>query len=44
MTHWAREFFEAAALILEFLGVFVIFLWCIFMNFPFCIEFDSEKT
>lgn len=25
MTHWAREFFEAAALILEFLGVFVIF-------------------
>ena len=25
MTHWAREFFEDAALILEFLGVFVIF-------------------
>lgn len=25
MTHWAREFFETAALILEFLGVFVIF-------------------
>jgi len=25
MTHWAREFLEAAALILEFLGVFVIF-------------------